>query len=96
MREAENFALYALGRKWTPNHRLAAIKYLCRNGHLPWSDFEQAKAEFTTEREKQREVRREAGLPTPKGIKITGSAPTEVQKAPLNHNSAAAHIPGQN
>ena len=93
MREAEEFALYVLGRKWTPNHRLAALKYLCRNGHLPWGDFEQAKAEFMADREKQRQIRREAGLPTQQGLKITSSAPSEPHKPPLNINGAAAHIP---
>ena len=92
MREAENFALYALGRKWTPNHRLAAIKYLCRNGHLPWSDFEEAKADFMADRDKQKQTRREAGLPTPQGLKITGSAPKEPHKAPINIHGAAAHL----
>jgi len=93
MREAEQFACYVLGRKWTSNHRLAAIKYLCRNGHLPWSDFEQAKAEFTADREKHRQIRREAGLPTPQGLKITSSPTESARKLPLNTNSAAAHIP---
>ena len=92
MREAENFALFALGRKWTPNHRLAAIKYLCRNGHLPWSEFEDAKAEFTADREKQRQIRRQAGLPTQQGFKLT-NPPAPPQKPPFNPNSPAAHLP---
>ena len=93
MREAENFALYALGRKWTPNHRLAAIKYLCRNGHLPWSEFEAAKEEFTADRDKQRQIRREAGLPTPQGLKITSSPTEPARKPTFNHTSPNAHIP---
>ena len=69
-REAERRAIAACGRKWTPRHRIVAMKWLMKWGVITSSELNDAIDDWKADRDRARQIRREAGLQSPHGFRI--------------------------
>ena len=69
-REAERRAVATCGRKWTPRHRIVAMKWLMKWGVISAAELNDAIDDWKADRERIRQHRREAGHAPNHGFRV--------------------------